>query len=339
MRGILFRKEALESKKMPLYGSVVINAPMPAVLVTAGVAVFMLGLVLFFIFAEYSEKFQVKGYLNSLQGVLRIYPFKNGLIQRSLITQGMPVEKGQPLFVIDTEEALGHQLPKQQPELDHWYARQQALIQEMAYKEKELSQLRPLLTKHFIPRALFHQKERSLASMKNSKEALDLEIVKYKKAQSYTIYSPIKGRVSVLLFHEGEHVSPTQILAKILPDNADLIAEIFVPVPNAGFLQKNKAIMLQYDAYPALHFGHQKAIISDISFGIVTDKEEDKPMAIKGPYYKVWARLSSQGITLYGKKKPLLQGMTFSAWIKGPKKKLWQWILSPFISPNGKLMA
>jgi membrane fusion protein len=128
-------------------------------------------------------------------------------------------------------------------------------------------------------------------------------------------------------------------LAKILPDGADLIAEIFVPVPQSGYLKKNHAVILQYDAYPAAHFGFHKARISDIGSSIMMEKEEDKPFAMKDPYYKVQANLQSQWIKVYGKNKLLSQGMTFSAWILGPKRKLWQWVLSPLYSRYGKVIA
>ena len=82
-------------------------------------------------------------------------------------------------------------------------------------------------------------------------------------------------------------------------------------------------------------FGAAKARVYEISKSVLTDDEEDKPIKIGEPYYKMSASLDKQFVTVYGKDKKIQHGMTVSAVIVGSKRKLWQWILDPLYSFYG----
>jgi membrane fusion protein len=337
-RESLFRTEVLARKKFQHFGTVSINVPLRAALVTGGLAIFIVLLAFFFIFASFSEKSVARGYLNSTKGIVRIYPLKNGTIKTCKIHQGQLVKKGDPLFLIDTS-ATGLDPKHSDLELGNLLKKQQAIEVEVAYKKQEIAKLKHLLDKHFIPLSLYHQKKEALFLLENSKNALEIELLHYRQSQSYWVRAPLSGTLSAVLFHRGELVNSTQILAKLLPENAQMLAEIFVPIQQAGFLKQHGPVILQYDAYPSVHFGSQKAEIIDISQSILTDAEEVKPFLMRGPYYKVTAKLAAQNLNLYGKERPLLHGMTFNAFIMGEKKALWQWVFDPVFNRYGKLTA
>ena len=95
----LFREEVIHHKKIPLYGKVFINTPMPYFIVSVGAILIVILIILFLLFAEISETFVVRDYLNSTKGIIRIYPKVNGVIVESMVTQGKKVKKGEPLFL------------------------------------------------------------------------------------------------------------------------------------------------------------------------------------------------------------------------------------------------
>ena len=332
----LFRPEVLESRKNKNYGSVSINMPGKYVALTMCFSTALLLIFLFLIFGEFSEKYVVLGYLESTKGIAPIYSNKNGVIAKRYFKQGDDVKEGDKLFLIDTTyERLNK---KHKPDvLVQLEKRAQSIAEEMAYKEKHLQDLKRLLDKNYISMATYHEKQDELRVLERQKNTLTVEIINYKNETSYLIRSPIDGMISSVSYQEGQYANLTKPLAKILPAHSDLIAQLFIPVRQSGFLHHKNKVIIQYDAYPYARFGTANATINEISRSILTDEEEDKPIKIGHPYYKVMATLDKQFVTVYGKEKKIQHGMTFSAVIVGSKRKIWQWIFDPLYSFYGSV--
>jgi membrane fusion protein len=324
----LFRKEAIDNKKNQNLGSVSINIPLHYQFLTIACATLVALIILFLIFAEYSEKFIVTGYLNSTKGIVRVYPNKDGVIVNSSINQGDKVSKGDALFLIDTSYD-GLDRNNEQEEFLQLQKRKKAIEKEISHKKKFLGELNNLLVKKYISQDTYNEKHEELVALENNKTIVEMDLIKYKQNGSYVIRSPINGLISSVIYQEGQYTNLAKPLVKILPDKADLVAELFIPVKKAGFLTKENKVIIRYDAYPYEHFGSYQAFIKDISLSILTDEEEEKPIRIGQPYYKVTAQLEKQFVTLYGEEKRIQHGMTLSAVIVGSKRKIWQWILDP----------
>lgn len=331
---VLFRPEVFESRRNRNYGSVLVNTPVHYTVLTVFFSV-LVGLVfLFLMFGEFSEKFIVKGYLESTKGIARVYPSKNGVIAKCYIKQGDKIKKGDKLFLINTsDEELGKK--KQHDVLTQLEKKKKSLEEELKHKKKHLQALKPLLIKKYIPLATYHAKHDELVAIESQINGVDIEILNYKHNKSYVIRSPIEGIISSVIYQEGQSTNLTKPLMKILPSHADLIAELFIPVRQSGFLRHNNQVIIHYDAYPYARFGASKASIQQISRSILTDDEEEKPIRVGEPYYKISALLDKQFITVYGKDKKIQHGMTISAVIVGSKRKIWQWILDPLYSFYG----
>ena len=332
----LFRPEVLESRKNKNYGSVSINMPGKYVVLAMGFSTTIILIFLFLIYGEFSEKHVVHGYLESTKGIAPIYSNKNGVIAKRYFNQGDIVKKGDKLFLIDTTyERLNR---KNKPDiLVQLEQREQSIAAEIAYKEKYLQDLKHLLDKNYIAKATYHEKQDELTVLARQKNTLNIEIINYKNEKSYLIRSPIDGTISSVSYQEGQYTNLTKPLAKILPAHSDLIAQLFIPVRQSGFLHRKNKVIIQYDAYPYARFGTANATINEISQSILTDEEEDKPIKIGHPYYKVMATLDRQFVTVYGKEKKIQHGMTFSAVIVGSKRKVWQWIFDPLYSFYGSV--
>jgi membrane fusion protein len=333
----LFRQEVTDNKSKN-YGSVFINTPRTYTICCIGSALITLGIILFIAFAEVSEKYTVQGYLNSNKGVLRVYPNKQGIIIKKYVKQGDKVNKGDPLFLIDTSyDGLTNK--KQPAILENLEKRKRFLMLEIQSKFDYVTELKKLLIKKYIPLATYTEKHEELVSLKNNMQVLDVEIIRYKQELSYMQRAPADGYVSSMMYTLGQYVNPAKPLLKILPDQAKLILELCIPIQQSGFLTKENRIIVHYDAYPYQRFGSYAARIENISQSILTDEEEEKPLTIGQPYYKVVAHLDKQSIKFYGAEKRLQQDMTVTAVIVGSKKKIWQWILDPIYSYYGDLLV
>lgn len=308
-----------------IYGAVNINLPAPYSAVIGG---FSIVLVLFLVYGlsiDFSAMYVVKGYLNAKLGTSQVYAVRPGIISRKFVTAGQKIEKGEDLFLVNT---LTDQTS--------YIAEQRLLEQRLSRldlnfnaKNHYLHSLQPLVTKHYVSLAAYQSVRDQLNELETKRHELRMALLRHKQASSYIVRSPISGTISSLEAHVGQKVTLTQSLLTVLPEHAELIAQLYVPVAKSGFLQAGDSIVLRYDAYPFQHFGAAKAHIQTISQSILTDREEDKPMLIREPYYKILAHLDQQYIFLYGQKHRLRQGMTCTAVISGARKKLWRWILDP----------
>ncbi|WP_419419197.1 HlyD family efflux transporter periplasmic adaptor subunit [Legionella sp. D16C41] len=275
------------------------------------------------------------GYLNESQGVISLYPSKNGVIIHSYKNQGDRVKKGEAIFLVHS--LTESQLIDRNDVLKKLITRKKSINYEIEIKDNQLQELKKLLLKKYITLDFFNNKQQEIIELKRSLNLVETEIIKYKQDESYLVYSPIDGFIASSIFKEGQFVNLTKPLVKILPNKSKLIANLFIPVAQAGFINKGNKIIIRYDAYPYKRFGNYQAIIDTIDETILTDAEDEKSIQIGYPYYKVNAKLSSQYAKIYGKKKKLHQGMTITAIITGPKQKLWQWILDPIFSMYGEL--
>ena len=246
-----FRKEVILNKKTPYYGRVFINTPVNHIILTIGLTCLMILIICFFVFAQFSEKFIVKGYINSTKGIVTVYPNKIGIIKKNFVKLGQHVKLGEPMFLISTNKE-GIYLDKNSDILSKLNQKILFFNKEIKYKKKELHNLKKLVNNHYLSKTDYHNKQQDLFVLQNEKKELEMEIIKYKNSQSHIVRAPISGIISSVMMHQGQHIIPTKPLAKLLPDKSKLIAELFVPVKNAGFLKKNTAIIIQYDAYPAL---------------------------------------------------------------------------------------
>lgn len=330
----LFRAEVVESRRNKNYGSVSINTPVQYTVLTVGFSLLMSVVFLFLLLGEFSEKFIVKGYVESSKGIARIFPSRNGVITKCFVKQGSHVKRGEKLFLISSSDEQKYK-KKITEILVQLEKKKKSLQEEMQSKQRQLEALKPLLDKKYIPLTIYHAKHAELVTLETQINSVEIDILNYKHNQSYIIRSPIDGVVSSVIYQQGQYTQLSKPMMKILPNHADLIAKLFIPIRQSGFLQKSNQVIIRYDAYPYTHYGTSKASIQEISKSSLTDDEEEKPIHIREPYYKVTAVLDKQFIRVYGKAKKIQQGMTISAVIVGSKRKIWQWIFDPLYNFYG----
>ncbi|AHE66204.1 hypothetical protein [Legionella oakridgensis] len=143
----LFRKEVIENKKNQNHGYIYINTPPKYMTISIGITVIVILVALFFIFAEFSEKFNVLGYLNSTEAVVNVYPKTKGIIIKSYFHNEDKVRKGDKLFLIDTSYIGIHK--KEDNKIFKFLEKRKISIEnEIKYKTQYLYELEKLLQKN-----------------------------------------------------------------------------------------------------------------------------------------------------------------------------------------------
>lgn len=316
----LFRAEALAAPQLAYYGSVFINTPWQYRFISVAGLGCLFGMACLLYCGEFAEQCLVKGYLNVDCGITQIYASQAGIVRRQYVKHGDHVQRGDRLLTIDRaidNDAILQQLRIKQRLLDKTIHQKQQLLQE----------LKTLRKKKYIAITTYQTKLDEISTLQQQKSQLAIDYIHSQQSRTYTVRAPKNGIIAHLFYHSGQSVSMTKPLLNILPEKMHFIAELTVPAVKARFLTDKQSIQIRYDAYPYQQFGVATGQIVTISQALISDKEEDKPFAMGQPYYKAQAHLTRQTIVVNGQPQALLQGMTLTAILTGPRKKLWQWIM------------
>lgn len=170
-----------------------------------------------------------------------------------------------------------------------------------------------------------------LAGTNGEMAALEQERVQQEANGQLMLKAPVAGLVANRMIEPGEAVQSGQALLSVLPKGSHLQAELLVPSRAIGFIEPGDRVQLRYQAYPYQKFGHHVGRVLRISRSAVTPKDGSEPL------YRVLVELNRQTIIAYGKAEPLRPGMLLDADILGERRKLYEWVLEPLYSVQGKL--
>jgi membrane fusion protein len=147
-----------------------------------------------------------------------------------------------------------------------------------------------------------------------------------------------EGRVDSLSVTVGQMVNVGDSLLQMLPDKVDHYALVlWVPNDAIPYISTGDRVNVRYDAFPAEKFGQFAGTVSVISKAPASPQEmqtyQGAPKAALTaaiPYYKVIVRPEKQAISYHGKRLSLENGMKAQSTLFLEKRKVYQWMLSPF---------
>ncbi|MDT3253216.1 HlyD family secretion protein [Serratia sp. root2] len=146
------------------------------------------------------------------------------------------------------------------------------------------------------------------------------------------------GRVDSLSVTVGQMVNVGDSLLQIIPHKIDHYALVlWVPNDAIPYIATGDKVNVRYDAFPAEKFGQFAGTVSVISKAPASPQEmqtyQGAPKAALTaavPYYKVIVRPEKQVIAYNGKRLSLENGMTAQSTLFLEKRRIYQWMLSPF---------
>jgi membrane fusion protein len=167
--------------------------------------------------------------------------------------------------------------------------------------------------------------------LRNELSMAEQRIAEIDGRRAYVLRAPITGRVSMLLATPGQVADPRRLQLEIVPADAVLQAELFVPTRAAGFIKPGQEIHVLYDAFPYQNFGTYKAHVTRISRTILTATDTAAPVPIKEPAYRVTAALERPDIEAHGEMIPLQADMQLQADIVLDRRRLVSWLIAPLL--------
>ncbi|MFZ4834409.1 HlyD family secretion protein [Rouxiella sp. Mn2063] len=146
------------------------------------------------------------------------------------------------------------------------------------------------------------------------------------------------GKIDSMSVTVGQMVNAGDSLLQLIPKNIEhYYLIIWVPNDAVPYISVGDKVNIRYEAFPAEKFGQFSATVGTISrvpaslqemltYQGATKNTQEK----SGPWYKVIVTPEKQLITYDGKSFPLENGMKAQSTLFLEKRKIYQWMLSPF---------
>ncbi len=135
--------------------------------------------------------------------------------------------------------------------------------------------------------------------------------------------APVAGTVQQVAIHtEGGVVTPAQVLMVIVPEDAEVTAEVVIDNKDIGFVGAGQAAAIKLETFPFTRYGTVEAAVSKLTADAVND---DK----RGAIFPATLTLARTHIDIDGKRIALSPGMNVTAEIKTGRRRVIDYLLSP----------
>lgn len=143
------------------------------------------------------------------------------------------------------------------------------------------------------------------------------------RAKLTTLTAPVKGTVQQLATHtEGGVVTEAQPLMVIVPDDAQVTAEVTLENKDIGFVNPAQEAEIKLETFTFTRYGTVKAKVKTVTADAVNDEK-------RGAIFPVILSLDKTTIDVDGKQIRLSPGMNVTAEIKTGQRRIIEFLLSP----------
>jgi membrane fusion protein len=225
---------------------------------------------------------------------------------------------------------------------------QQARLQATQRNETSLKKERDSLAaqKSELAAQIAGAKEQTLRSLAQ----LEQERVENSARRRSLVLAPRAGTLTAIAAEPGMTIPGGGTLATLLPQDATLEAQLYVPARAAGFIEPGQRVDIRFETYPYQKFGMGQGTVTDITKSPFALSELPPTVAaVVGPaaqmsggqggeaVYRITVQLVEQTIQAYGKPQPLKAGMTVEADVLQDKRRLYEWVLEPVFGFAGRV--
>ncbi|HGG8189879.1 TPA: HlyD family secretion protein [Neisseria meningitidis] len=211
-------------------------------------------------------------------------------------------------------------------------------------KREQNNAIRELDEQKITLSSLPERHKTELSQLNRAITEMNQEILDFDLKSEQTIRASKSGYISTINVDIGQQVEPSKLLLGIVPEQTELVANLYIPSKAVGFIKPKDKVVLRYQAYPYQKFGHATGEIISVARTALGKQELSglgiiftNPTLLNEPAYLVKVKLEKQTIKAYGENKPLQIGMILEADILHERKKLYEWVLDPLYSISGKI--
>lgn len=190
-------------------------------------------------------------------------------------------------------------------------------------------------------RTLEQQQQARDAELERQLQGIKQQQIELGAQRDHTLTAPVDGHIAVVLARAGQTVKQNDPLLMMVADDAQLQVELFAPSKAVGFIKSQQRVGLRFASFPYEKFGVQYGATRAITDTSLSASEAmlQNPMVWKENegHYRVIVALDKPTITAYGRQEPLRVGMTVSADVELDSRRLYEWLLEPLWSLQGRI--
>lgn len=322
-RKALFRDEAISQNESQVFGKILCTGPVSAASWSLMVFFLSVAFLLFLFFGHVFPSVEVTGSLAYDKGVDYLYASSPGTVDAMANIDNRTLSKGDFLLSIAADGHLpGAASARQQlPLLHSQVALQQHRLQ---LQEKHLARLIKLMEASSVSEVAVQDQRQVVLDTQIKIKELQQNLMALQAQQSQTLSMPVDGRITALLVRPGAAVKQHQLLAAILPTEASLEAELFVPSRAMRSLHPGQQVVLRYASYPWQKYGVRKGRIRSVGNILLQPGAVAYSDHIGHSFYLVKVTLDS--VAGARRNLDLKPGMKLTASLMLPEMALWQWI-------------
>ena len=156
------------------------------------------------------------------------------------------------------------------------------------------------------------------------------------REQLTTLRAPVSGTVQQRAVHTtGGVVTPAQVLMVVVPDAAQVTAEVTLENKDVGFVHLGQEAAIKLETFPFTRYGTVAAQVTTITADAVMKEpsvqpdKDGKAIASGGAVFPATLTLAAHAIDVDGKAIRLAPGMNLTAEIKTGKRRVIEYLLSP----------
>jgi hemolysin D len=143
------------------------------------------------------------------------------------------------------------------------------------------------------------------------------------RTQLTKLTAPVAGTVQQLAVHTtGGVVTPAQVLLVLVPDDAEVTADVVLENKDVGFVNEGQEAEIKLETFPFTRYGTVPARVTAITADAVLDEK-------RGAIFPATLRLERATLEVDGRVIRLAPGMNLTAEIKTGRRRVIDYLLSP----------
>ena len=143
------------------------------------------------------------------------------------------------------------------------------------------------------------------------------------RTQLTKLTAPVAGTVQQLVVHTtGGVVTPAQVLLVLVPDDAEVTADVVLENKDVGFVSEGQEAEIKLETFPFTRYGTVPARVTAITADAVLDEK-------RGAIFPATLRLERATLEVDGRVIRLAPGMNLTAEIKTGRRRVIDYLLSP----------
>lgn len=183
------------------------------------------------------------------------------------------------------------------------------------------------------------QDEQRISELEARRASLGSQIARAQLESSGVLLAPIAGSIRELSVVPGDGLTPQREIARIVPSDAVLVANVLLPARHAGLVSRGTTVRLTYTSFPVEKYGAYVGTVKDVSPTVYAPDRQRQlfPLSTGEPGFLVHVQLEAEEGRRVDIREFLRAGLTLDASFELGSRRVIEWLLEPLLREESAL--